>query len=225
MLHFVHTYGIWLLATLLAIECSGIPVPGETTLIAWAVYAGTVHTVDIGRVIAAAAIGAITGNVAGYLIGRSVGYRVLVQHGSRIGFSESRFKIGHYLFRHYGIAAVTAGRFLPLLRSALPILAGANRMAFWPFLFATIAGGIAWVTCVGFAAFYFGVALVHLSATAMILVGAGVAILVIFTTIYIRRHEAELLIKAEREIPGPLPKSSFRRTRSAAARFADNDPN
>src|SRR5262252_3875789 len=126
MFHFAHTYGVWLLAALLAIECSGIPVPGETTLIAWALYAGTSHTTDIGILIAAAAIGAITGNIAGYLIGRSVGYRLLVQHGSRIGFSESRFKIGHYLFRHYGIAAVFSGRFLPLLRSALPILAGAN---------------------------------------------------------------------------------------------------
>jgi membrane protein DedA with SNARE-associated domain len=224
MLHFAHTYGVWLLAALLAIECSGIPVPGETTLIAWALYAGTFHTLDIGRFIAAAAIGAIVGNIVGYLIGRSVGYRILIQHGSRIGFSESRFKIGHYLFRHYGIAAVITGRFLPLLRSALPILAGANRMAFWPFFFATIAGGIAWVTCVGFAAFYFGVALVHLSTTAMILVGSGVAILAVFTIIYIRRHEAELLIKAEQEIPGPLPKSSFRRTRSTT-QFADGGPN
>ena len=224
MLHFAHTYGVWLLATLLAIECSGIPVPGETTLIAWALYAGTFHTLDIGHFIVAAAIGAIAGNILGYFIGRSVGYRLLVQHGSRIGFSESRFKIGHYLFRHYGIAAVIAGRFLPLLRSALPILAGANRMAFWPFLFATIAGGVAWVTCVGFAAFYFGVALVHLSTTAMILVGSGVGILAVITTIYIRRHEADLLIKAEREIPGSLPKSSFRRARTAA-RFAEGDPN
>jgi membrane protein DedA with SNARE-associated domain len=224
MLHFAHTYGVWLLAALLAIECSGIPVPGETALIAWALYAGSFHTLDIGYFIVAAAIGAIAGNIVGYLIGRSVGYRILVQHGFHIGFSESRFKIGHYLFRHYGIAAVIAGRFLPLLRSALPILAGANRMAFWPFLFATIAGGIAWVTCVGLAAFYFGVALVHLSTTAMILVGSGVVILAVFAAIYIRRHEAELLIKAEQEIPGPLPKRSFRRTRSAA-RFVDGDPN
>ncbi len=216
MLQFVYTYGIWFLATLLAIECSGIPVPGETTLIAWAIYAGTFHTTDIGRFIAAAALGAIAGNTAGYLIGRSVGYRLLIQHGSRIGFSENRFKIGHHLFRHYGIAAVIGGRFLPLLRSALPILAGANRMPFWPFLFATIAGGVAWVTTVGFAAFYFGVALVHLSTAAMILVGSGVAVLVVFIAIYIRRHEAELLANAEQEIPGPLPKSSFRSTRSAA---------
>jgi len=224
MLQFVHTHGAWLVAALLAIECSGIPVPGETTLIAWALYAGTLHSLDIGRFIAAAAIGAIGGNVVGYLIGRSAGYRLLAQHGSRIGLSESRFKIGHYLFRHYGVAAVIAGRFLPLLRSALPILAGANRMAFWPFLCASIAGGIAWVACVGFAAFYFGAALVHLSATAMILVGSSVAILAVFIAIYIRRHEAELLIKAEQEIPGPLPKTSFPRSRSAT-RFAGRDSN
>jgi len=224
MLQFAHINGVWLVAALLAIECSGIPVPGETTLIAGALYAGTLHTLDIGRFIAAAAIGAIAGNIVGYLIGRLVGYRILVQYGSRVGFSEGRFKIGHYLFRRYGIAAVIAGRFLPLWRSALPILAGANRMAFWPFIFATIAGGIAWVTCVGIAAFYFGAALVHLSATAMILVGSGVTILAVFITIYIRRHEAELLIKAQQEIPGCLPKSSFRRARSTT-RFADGDSN
>lgn len=210
MLHFAHTYSLWLLSALLAIECSGIPVPGETTLLAWSLYAGKFHTLDIGRVITAGAIGAIAGNVVGYLIGRSVGYRVLVQYGSRIGFSESRIKIGHYLFRHYGVSAVVAGRFLPLLRSALPILAGANRMAFWPFLLATIAGGIAWVTCVVFAGFYFGVALVHLSTIAMIFVVASLAILAVFIVIYIRRHEAELLIKAGQEIPGHLPASSFR---------------
>lgn len=224
MLHFAHTYGVWLLSALLAIECSGIPLPGETTLLAWALYAGKFHTSDIGRVIAAAAIGAIAGNILGYLIGRSVGYRVLVHHGSRIGLSESRLKIGHYLFRHYGISAVVAGRFLPLLRSALPILAGANRMAFWPFLFATIAGGFAWVTCVGFAGFYFGVALIHLSTIAMILVASSVVILALFIIIYIRRHEAELLIKAGQETPGHLPTSSFRRTRSAA-QAAHADPN
>src|SRR5690242_3817896 len=161
MLHFATAYSLWLLSALLAIECSGIPVPGETTLLAWSFYVGKFHTLGIARVITAGAIGAIAGNIVGYLVGRSVGYRVLVQYGSRVGLSESRFKIGHYLFRHYGISAVVAGRFLPLLRSAVPILAGANRMAFWPFFFATITGGIAWVTCVVFVGFYFGVALVH----------------------------------------------------------------
>lgn len=224
MLYFAHTYGIWLLSALLAIECSGIPVPGETTLVGWALYAGKFHTLGVGRVIAAAAIGAIGGNIVGYLIGRSVGYHALVQHGSRIGLSESRLKIGHYLFRHYGIAAVVAGRFFPLLRSVLPILAGANRMAFWPFLFATIVGGIVWVTCVGFAGFYFGVALVHLSTIAMILVASSIAVLVVFIAIYIRRHEAELLIKAEQEIPGYLPTSGFRHIHSPA-RVAHGDPN
>src|SRR5215813_14371400 len=94
MLQFAHTHGAWLVAALLAIECSGIPVPGETTLIAWALYAGTLHSLDIGRFIAAAAIGAIAGNIVGYLIGRLVGYRILVQYGSRVGFSEGRFKMG-----------------------------------------------------------------------------------------------------------------------------------
>jgi hypothetical protein len=58
----------------------------------------------------------------------------------------------------------------------------------------------------------------------MILVGSSVAILAVFIAIYIRRHEAELLIKAEQEIPGPLPKTSFPRSRSAT-RFAGRDSN
>jgi len=224
MLHLAHSYGVWLLATLIALECSGIPVPGETTLIAWALFAGTSQALPVWQVIAAAIGGAIAGNIFGYLIGRSVGYPILARYGCRIGLSESRFKIGHYLFRHYGIVAVIAGRFLPLLRSVLPILAGANRMAIWPFLFATIAGGIAWVTIVGLAAFYFGVALIHLSTAAIVLVSAGVVIAVVCGAIFIRRHERELLIEAERETPGRLPTSSFRKTKSAV-QFADSDLN
>jgi len=224
MLHFVQTYGVWLLAVLIALECSGIPLPGETSLIGWALYAATLHAFDIWLVIVAAVIGAIAGNIIGYLIGRSVGYRIVLRYGSRIGLSESRFKIGHYLFNHYGIAAVMGGRFLPLLRSALPILAGANRMAFWPFLFASVAGGIAWVTLVGLAAFYFGVALVQLSSTAMISVGSAVLLIAVFIILFIRRHEGELLVKAEQEIPGPLPRNNIR-GEGTIARLADSDRN
>jgi membrane protein DedA with SNARE-associated domain len=201
---FANSYGAWVLAALLTIECSGIPVPGETTLIAWSLYAGTFHPGNIWLFIASAICGAIAGNIVGYLLGRSIGYRVLVRHGYRMGLTEGRVKIGQYLFRHYGIAAVIIGRFLPFFRSALPLLAGANRMAFWPFLLATILGGVAWVTSVGLAAFYFGVALIHLSATAMILAGLGIAIVALLVVFFIRRHEATLMVLAEREFPGPL---------------------
>jgi membrane protein DedA with SNARE-associated domain len=58
-----------------------MPAPGETTLIAAAIYAATTHHLDIRLVIAAAAVGAILGDNIGFWIGRGVGYRVLLRYG------------------------------------------------------------------------------------------------------------------------------------------------
>jgi membrane protein DedA with SNARE-associated domain len=205
MIHFMHAFGAWLVAVLITLECSGIPVPGETTLVAWALYAGTSHTIKMWTFITAAIVGAIAGNFVGYAIGRWAGYRLFVRHGARIGLSEGRLKIGQYLFHHYGTAAIVIGRFLPLFRSALPILAGANRMPFWPFAFATLVGAVAWIGCVGLAAFYFGATVIQLSTSAIVLAIVAGIILVLGAALFLRQHEAELLIKAEQEIPGPLP--------------------
>lgn len=206
MVHFTQTYGAWLVGILIMIECSGIPIPGETSLIASAIYAGTAHGPSIWIIASAAIAGASAGNVTGFLVGRLFGYRLLIRYGAYIRLPESRLKIGEYLFRHYGIAAIAVARFVPLLRSIMPLLAGANRMLFRPFLIASVSSAVAWVTIDALASFYFGQEIMHLSTAAMI--GAVLLVVIVFTgiTVLIGRNEQKWLLKAEMEFPGDLPR-------------------
>lgn len=111
-------------------------------MIAASIVAGTTHELNIVLVIAAAAGGAILGDNAGFWIGRSLGYRLLRRYGSYIWLTERRIMLGQYLVTRYGGALVFIGRFISLLRTLAPFIAGANRMA-WPrFAAFNAAGGI-----------------------------------------------------------------------------------
>ena len=84
----LESYGYLVVFLLVMIESIGVPVPGETALIAAALYAGSTHKLDIWWVIAAAIAGAIIGDNVGYSIGRYGGAKVLLRHGHRIGLHE-----------------------------------------------------------------------------------------------------------------------------------------
>jgi len=195
-----------------ALESTGIPVPGEATLVAAAIYAATTHDLNIWLVIAAAACGAILGDNIGMWLGREVGYRLLVRYGPRIGLSERRIKLGQYLFRRHGGKVVFFGRFVAVLRVLAAFLAGANRMP-WPRFFVfNAAGGIVWATLYGLSAYYLGAAVQHVARPVGIAVGAVAILAVIGSMIFLRRHEQQLEDEAERAMPGPLRPPGRQRT-------------
>ena len=80
-------------------------VPGETTLIAAALLASKTQALNIWVVIACASAGAIIGDNLGYWIGREFGFRLLLRYGHYIGLSESRTKLGEYLFQRHALDA------------------------------------------------------------------------------------------------------------------------
>jgi membrane protein DedA with SNARE-associated domain len=197
-------YGYWAVLVLVGLESMGLPLPGETALIAAAVYAGTSHELNVVGVIAAAITGAVVGDNIGYAIGRVVGFPLLVRHGPRIGLDERRIKLGQYLFRRYGGAIVFFGRFVALLRAAAALLAGINRMP-WPrFFFFNAAGGVLWSSTFGIGAYVLGFSVHRISGP----VGVGVFIValtaVTAAAIFLRRHEQALIVEAERVFPRPL---------------------
>ena len=205
-------YGYLGVALAVSLESMGVPIPGETALIAAAVYAGKTHELNIWVLIASATAGAIIGDNFGYWIGRELGFRMLLRYGSYIGLTESRIKLGEYLFQHHGGKIVFFGRFIALLRSLAALMAGLNQMS-WPrFVVSNAAGGILWATCYGLAAYYVGKRIETLTRP------VGLVLLVIGTIIFvgaiwfIRRHEAELAAKAERALPGPVKRRKLRRS-------------
>jgi membrane protein DedA with SNARE-associated domain len=200
----VASHGYWVVATVVALESMGIPLPGETMLVTAAIYAGTTHRLNIGLVIAAAAAGAIVGDNLGYWIGRVFGYRLLLRYGPLLRISTPRIKLGQYLFYRHGGTLVFFGRFIAILRAITAVLAGTNCMPWWRFLFFNAIGGIVWTAAYGMAAYAAGEYIVRLKGQVAFigLVLAVVAAVAAFG--FVRRHEAALELKAEKALPGPL---------------------
>jgi membrane protein DedA with SNARE-associated domain len=203
----VASHGYWVLATVVALESMGIPMPGETMLVTAAVYAGTTHRLHIGLVIAAAAVGAIVGDNIGYWLGREFGYRLLLRYGPLLRINTPRIKLGQYLFFRHGGKVVFFGRFIAILRAIAALLAGTNHMPWWRFLFFNATGGIVWAAGFGMAAYRAGESVVRLKTEIAVagLVLAAAGAVVAFGLI--RRYEDALLRQAEEALPGPLNQS------------------
>jgi membrane protein DedA with SNARE-associated domain len=149
-------YGIPALFALIAVETMGIPVPGETALIAAAIFASQGH-LSIEWVIVAAATAAILGDNVGFYIGRHHGRRLL--ESDRGPFPSHRRKlieVGEPFFERHGPKAVFLGRWVAGLRITAAWLAGAHHMR-WPvFTFYNALGGICWALSVGLLAYFLG---------------------------------------------------------------------
>ena len=201
---YVVQYGYIAVLAIVGLESIGIPLPGETTLIAAALYAGATHRLNIVGVIVAAAAGAIIGDNIGYGIGHWGGYRLLVRFGHRIRLDESRIKIARYLFLRYGGPVVFFGRFVSILRTYAAFLAGTTRMPWRRFIVYNAAGGVLWSTLYGAGAYALGDTIDRLSAPLAIGFGvAGVAAIAV-GAFFVRRQEERLRMAAEEAFPGPL---------------------
>ena len=142
-----HDYGLSVVAVVIGLESIGLPFPGESVSSWPGIFAGTRHEPNIVWVVVVAAVSAIVGQVIGYLIGREFGYRLLLRYGPYVRVTESRIKLGEYLFLRHGSKIIVVARFVPLLRSLAGILAGANRMPWLQFLAANSVGAFAWAAC------------------------------------------------------------------------------
>jgi membrane protein DedA with SNARE-associated domain len=163
--------GYPVLALLVGAEASGVPLPGETALIASAVLAST-GDLEIELVIAIAAAAAIVGDNIGYLIGARVGRRLLTRPGRAQERRAEILRRGEALFERHGPKAVFFGRWVAGLRVWASWLAGMTTMPWKTFLVYNAAGGICWALCFGLVGYYGGEAAAHLIAK----VGAVAAI-------------------------------------------------
>jgi membrane protein DedA with SNARE-associated domain len=140
---------------LVMFEASGVPLPGETALIAGAVLASQ-GKLEIYFVIALAAAGAIIGDNMGYAIGRRGGRRLLERPGR---FEKQRRRVletGEPFFQRHGPKAVFFGRWILGLRVWASWLAGITHMPWRSFVFWNAAGGITWALTIGLLAYFIG---------------------------------------------------------------------
>lgn len=202
--HFLQTYGYLAVFVFIAVESLGIPMPGETTLIAAALYAGTTHRLNVAVIAAVALAAAVIGDNLGYWIGRRGGARLARRHGHRVGLTESRLKVGRYLFDRHGGKVVFYGRFISGLRTYAAFLAGLNEMRRRSFVVANAAGALAWATVFAFGAYALGSAASGLGNT-LTFVGIGVSVAAgVLVGFVVKRKMGSLEERADAAYPDAL---------------------
>lgn len=137
-------FGYWAVLVLVMIEDFGIPVPGETALIAASVYAGAgrLNVVAVGVIGFAAAV---FGDNIGFAIGHFGGRALVLRWGRYVRLTEERLDRAEAFFNRHGAWIITVARFIEVLRQANGIVAGITGMR-WPrFLAFNALGAALWV--------------------------------------------------------------------------------
>ena len=172
------------------LENTGLPVPGETALLAGAALAHY-GQLSLARVIVTAIAAAILGDNLGFLIGRRGGRQIAERHGWRIGVTPERLAEFDRFFQRHGPKTVFAARFITGLRVVGAVLAGGSGMR-WPiFLFYNASGAVVWCTVIAFAGYSLAYSWARLErwvGGSGLLALAVVAVLGIITVMRARRN-------------------------------------
>jgi membrane protein DedA with SNARE-associated domain len=143
------------LAGLIFGEAAGLPIPGETALITAGGLAAA-GRLQLPVVILIAALAAIAGDTVGYWVGRHTGRWLLLRDGLGATHRREVAERADRFFARYGAATIFFARFLPGLRYAGAVMAGASRMRWRRFALANAAGGVAWSASVATIAYIAG---------------------------------------------------------------------
>jgi len=179
---FVRDYGLIIVFLTVGLETTGVPLPGETALIAAAVLASRGHF-SIWSVIVVASAAAILGDNTGYWLGRTLGRGFLQRYGVVRRFSERVLPPAERFFRRHGGKAIFFARWFSGFRIAGAWIAGFAHMPWWRFFLWNALGGIAWAATVSLVAYYAGEAAANAIERYGLIGGGAIAGLVIVVVV------------------------------------------
>jgi len=156
----IQSYGVWTyLILFLIIFCeTGLVVtpilPGDSLLFAAGTFAAR-GDFNVMWLFVILSIAAVLGDTANYWIGTFVGPKIF--HKERVRFLNKEYlDRTHQFFEKYGGKTIIIARFVPIIRTFAPFVAGIGSMTYWHFISYNVIGGIAWIAAFVFAGFYFG---------------------------------------------------------------------
>jgi len=174
-------YGYWAYGFLFAIVFAetGLVVapflPGDSLLFIAGAYCATEHfnmgTLSIGLVLAA-----VLGNTVNYFIGRWIGHRVFISQSHWI--DQKALRKTHGFYEKHGGKTIVLARFLPIIRTFAPFIAGVSEMNFARFQLFNITGALLWVVILVVAGYFFGnIPVIRQNLNIIVLIGVGAAAL------------------------------------------------
>ena len=155
----IRQYGTWTYAILFAIIFveTGLVImpllPGDSLLFAAGAFAAR-GALNPFLLFVLLSIAAIIGDSVNYSIGRYIGPRAFTMN-SRF-FKKEYLEKAHQFYEKYGGRAIVFARFVPIVRTFAPFVAGAGYMTYSKFLFYNVVGGVTWIAIFVFAGYFFG---------------------------------------------------------------------
>ncbi len=156
---FINSYGDWAYGLLfLIVFCeTGLVItpflPGDSLLFAAGAIAAQ-HLISIHWLIITLAAAALLGDQTNYWIGRHIGH-ILIKMKDRWYFKKKYLHKTHAFYEKYGGKTLVIARFIPILRTFAPFVAGLSEMTYWRFCLFSVGGGIFWVSIVTTAGYLF----------------------------------------------------------------------
>ncbi len=156
----IQDYGVWTyLILFLIIFCeTGLVVtpflPGDSLLFAIGTFAA-LGSLDLGLTIVLLSVAAILGDAVNYTIGYHVGPRVFSKEGVRF-LNREYLDRTHRFYERYGAKTIVIARFVPIIRTFAPFVAGIGRMRYARFALYNVAGGLLWIVSLIGAGYLFG---------------------------------------------------------------------
>jgi membrane-associated protein len=159
--HFVGIYGVWIYAILFVIIFSetGLVVtpflPGDALLFTVGTLTAGDGSLNLPVILVLLTAAAILGNLVNYSIGRTIGQKLYSNPNSRI-FKQKHLEQTHQFYEKYGAKAILLSRFLPLLRTMVPFVAGMGSMDQKKFTSYNVIGAFIWVFGIVLLGHFFG---------------------------------------------------------------------
>jgi membrane-associated protein len=130
-------------------------LPGDALLFALGALTATTTHFNLIVIVVLLTIAALTGYFFNYWIGASVGKTLFKDPNSKI-FRRKYLDQTHAFYERYGAKTILFARYLPIIRTFAPFVAGMAEMSFSKFVFYTVIGGVVWVLLVVLAGHFFG---------------------------------------------------------------------
>lgn len=152
---FLHHYGLWAVFFSLFLETFGLPLPGETLLIAASLLASQ-GQFPLPVVLLVGWVAAVLGDNTAFYVGHFGGRRLLLRLGGRLGLTHERLDKVQHFYDRFGAEVVIVARFFEGARQLNGLVAGSSGMAPLKFLIYNLIGAALWVGFWSMAAFYLG---------------------------------------------------------------------